>query len=322
MINFKKNIVNRACSAAMCAVVMTGCSNQDFYNKEMFEPVVYLQSSTNNQNVYTLELPLSEPSPATAYFSVGIGGSTPNPEEVIVELESDTVLFDQYNRINFVLDTPRFARYLPEERFEVSSSTVRIPANANDQYVQVPVAVNHHGLSPDSTYFIPLSIKSVSRYSINPAKKNALIRVAVKNDYARQTVQTVYSQGGTVQADGASIPSVVSANKTVVPLSGDEIRLLPGNVAQPSAADVNAAFYRNNAIVAKINADSTVSISSFANVQLEQIEAEGYNRYYIAPDADGLPMHFFDLAYRYRLPTGSGTYGVWNTVRETLRRTN
>jgi hypothetical protein len=144
----------------VCMAGFTGCNGDEIYEKEMYHPVLYLLSS-GTDNVYTVVIPFKE-TDATVYFSAGCGGSRPNPEKVTVEFGLYTVLYDKYNRMNFDSEDS-YARLLPSNRYEISSFRAVLPANSPEQYVKVPVKINHHGLSPDSVYFIPLAIKSVSQ---------------------------------------------------------------------------------------------------------------------------------------------------------------
>jgi hypothetical protein len=295
----------------------TGCDGNDMYEKEMYRPVLYLLSS-GTDNVYTVVIPFKKTG-ATAYFSVGCGGSRPNPEEVVIELEPDTVLYDKYNRMNYD-DERAYARLLSSDRYEISSFRAVLPASSPEQYVKVPVKINQHGLSPDSVYFVPLAIKSVSKYEVNPDRYNMLFRVAVENDYAEQINTTVYYQRGTTVSGSTSIP--ITGSKMVYPLSVDEIRMFAGvrtQTAQTTLEEINAY-----SIVAKINADSSVVIRSYGTIDVEQLEDASYNRYYTEIDAEGKAVDYIDLYYRFRtlVSTDPDVYSNWTEIKESLQRMN
>jgi hypothetical protein len=300
---------------------MTGfvaCDSDKMYEKEMYHPVLYLLSS-GTENVYTIVIPFKE-TDATGYFSVGCGGSLPNPEEVVIDLEPDTVLYDKYNRINFD-DINSYARLLPSTRYEISSYRVTLPANSPEQYVKIPMKINQQGLSPDSIYFIPVAIKSVSKYEVNPDKSNVLLRVAVENDYAEQINTTVYYQRGTTIVVGSTSTSI-TGSKMVYPLSKDEIRMFAGvrtQTAQTTWDEIN-----RYSIVAKINADSSVVVRSYGTIEVEQLEDEAYNRYYTMIDAEGKNVDYIDLYYRFRTLTSTDpdVYSAWTEIKESLQRMN
>ena len=280
------------------------------YDKEMYKPVLYLLSGS--ENVYTVVYPFKEDN-AVGYFSVGCGGSLSNPEEITVQLEKDTVLFDLYNRTNFVFDSAAYARLLPEDSYVIENYTIKFPANSPEQYVKVPIKVNQQGLSPDSIYFIPLAIKSVSKYEVNPEKKNVLFRVAVENDYAEQITQTNYYLRGTIRKNDVATPMPYSGSKIAQPLSKDEIRLFAGNLTQSNKStleDIN-----KNSIIVKINEDKSVIVRSYDTIEVEQLEAPNYNRYYTLKDTNGKDVEYIELYYRYKLAGSNDWYEVKGSMQ-------
>jgi hypothetical protein len=309
--------------AVMLATLLTGCSDESMYDKEMYHPVIYLLSS-GDQNIYTVVIPFKESSPVT-YISVGCGGSKSNPKEVTVVLGQDNNdLFDQYNRINFDIETDQFARLLPQSRYEIPSWTVTLPADSPDSYANMEVRVNQQGLSPDSIYFIPIAIQSVSQYEVNPEKSNMLLRIAVINDYAEQTATTVYTQKGTITT--GTTPSAVTGSKVVQPLSTDEVRFFAGIQVQTNkSTGEEIAKY---ALVAKINPNSTVSLRPYGTIEVEMLTQDGYNRYYTQNDPiTGRDVQYMDLYYRYRTlilatPETPESRDNWIEVKEILQRVN
>jgi hypothetical protein len=303
----------------VCMACFSSCNKDKMYEKEMYHPVLYLLSS-GTDNVYTVVVPFKE-SDAKSYFSVGCGGSLPNPEEVVIELERDTILYDKYNRKNFDNES-KYARLLPSNRYEISSDRVVLPANSPDQYVKVPVKINQQGLSPDSIYFIPIAIKSVSKYEVNPDKYNMLFRVAVENDYAEQVKTTVYYQRGTSVSGNSTTVMPITGSKMVYPLSIDEVRMFAGvrtQTAQTTVAEIN-----KYSIVVRIAADSSTTIRPYGTIEVEQLEDEAYNRYYTITDVEGKSVDYIDLYYRFRTlnSTDPDVYSDWTAIRESLQRMN
>jgi hypothetical protein len=312
-----KQVYNRvgAMIAVMFAVLLSGCSDQAMYDKEMYHPVIYLLSS-GEQNVYTVVIPFKEASPVT-YVSVGCGGSKSNPEEVTVVLEQDNNdLYDRYNRINYDINTDKYARLLPQSRYEIPSWSVTFPAGSPDSYANLGVRIDQQGLSPDSIYLVPLAIKSVSRYEVNPEKSNMLLRVAVMNDYAEQIATTVYTMKGTLAIATTSI--AVTGSKVVQPLSADEVRFFAGIQVQTNKSTLeDIAKY---ALIAKIDSDGAVSLRPYGTIEVEMLTQKDYNRYYTQNDpVTGREVQYMDLYYRYRIP-GPGAY--WTEVKEMLQRVN
>lgn len=180
----------RTLALAICITVsFAACNRDEIYKKEMYKKVVYLLS--DNNQIFTEVYTLNEDEPVK-YLSVGCGGSLPNDEEIVITLEPDTILLGKYNKTNFDIDSSSFAKLLPASHYEISSMTISLPAQSADQYVKLPIKVRPEGLSPDSTYFVPLAIKNVSTYEINPEKSNVLYQVVIENDYAEQKNRTYY----------------------------------------------------------------------------------------------------------------------------------
>jgi hypothetical protein len=298
-----------------CISGFTGCRGDEIYEKEVYHPVLYMLSN-GSSNVYTVVIPFKQTN-VTSYFSIGCGGSLPNPEEVIIELEPDTVLYGKYNSINYD-DPAAYAQLLPKDHYEISSYTVTLPANSPEQYVKVPVKINQQGLSPDSIYFIPMAIKSVSRYEVNPDKRNVLFRVAVENDYAEQITTTIYYQRGTMTTNNTSIP--INGSIMFQPISKDEVRMFAGTRTQTAKSTLNEI--NTYSIVAKVNADSTVTVKPYGTIEVEQLYDEAYNRYYTIQNAEGKFVDYFDLYYKYRTLKDAGNYSDWTEVKESLQRMN
>ena len=300
----------------MCVMWCISCDTDSIYKDEQYKSVIYLLSGT--ENVYTESYTLNETEPVK-YFSIGCGGSNPNEDEVVVTIEDDNVLLDLYNRNNFDIDISSYAKLLPSNRYEVASYVVTIPAKPKEQYVKVPVKVSPLGLSPDSIYFIPLAIKSVSRYEVNENKKNMLFRVTIENDYARQIVTTRYVKKGTITNQFNNEETLMSGDKIVQPLTKNKVRMFAGNFVQNQTTNVDDI--ERYAIVVQVNDDQTIVITPYGNIDLEMLDIEkGYN-IYDPVVMQGTKVHrMFFLNYRYRILNSDGTYGNWMVVRETLTR--
>jgi hypothetical protein len=304
-----------SCALIVCLIGITACDNDKLYEKEKYKNVIYLLSGS--ENVYTESYTLSE-TESVRYFSVGCGGSLPNPEEVTVTLEPDNVLLNQYNKSNFDINITSYAKLLPADRYEIESYTITIPANPKDQYVKVPVKVRPLGLSPDSIYFIPLAIKSVNRYEVNDEKYNLLYRVTIENEYAQQKTVTYYIKKGTVKNQSNNSETILSGSKIVQPLTGNEVRMFTGNNTQSQTTSV--ADIKKFAIVVQVKEDKTLDIRPYGTIEVEMLQDDpSYNRYGIV--MQGLKeQRVFSLYYRYRTQNDNGTYGDWMEVKETLIR--
>jgi hypothetical protein len=302
-------------------VVATSCDEDKAYTDEMYKKVIYLLSG--NDNTYTEAYTLNE-TESVRYFSIGCGGSLPNSEAVTVTLGPDDLLLDKYNKSNFDIDVDAYAKILPQDRYEISSYSITIPANPTDQYIKVPVKVRPLGLSPDTIYFIPIAIVSATKYEINPEKYNLLYRVTIKNDYAEQKIVTNYTKKGTVRNQSSGTESMLSGSKVVQPLAKNQVRMFVGNNSQTQATKV--ADINRYAIVVQVNPDNSLSISPYGTIEVEIMDAPNYNKYSIEKNLSGKDEHCFYLYYRYRTlttPAEEGTpavYSGWYEVKETLKK--
>ena len=307
-------IMSSVVCLALCLACLTACDTDAVYKEEQYKKVVYLLSRTDNIFVETYTLNETEP---VRYITVGIGGSLPNDQDVVVELEYDMSIFNRFNNVNYNNQND-YAKLLHPSRYEIDSYTVTIPANPVDQYVKVPVKVRPLGLSPDSIYFIPLAIKSVSRYEVNEEKYNMLFRVTFENDYATTRSVTSYVKRGILTNQSNNAMTMLTGNKTVQPLTKDKIRMFIGNETQGTSTTV--ADIERLAIVVEIKSDNTVEITPYGTMEVEMLDSEGYNRY--VPDLlQGMTtQRVFYLHYRYRLMNADGSHGTWMEMFETLTR--
>ena len=165
---------------------LTGCNNDFIYEEEQYKNLVYILSGADN--IFGASYTLNEAEPVR-FVSIGCGGSNTNEKDITITLEPNPELLDKYNYLNYDFEH-QYAKMLPADRYTISSYSVTLPANSDYHYARIPVKVRALGLSPDSIYFIPLKIKSVSHYEVNESKQDVLFRVAIENDYAKQMPTT------------------------------------------------------------------------------------------------------------------------------------
>ena len=185
-----------------------------------------------SDNVFATSYTLNEDEPVR-YVSIGCGGSNSNEQDITVTLEPYPEMLDKYNSLNYNYQS-EYAKLLPADRYEIESYSVTLPAKSNYHYARLPIKVRPLGLSPDSLYFIPLRIKSVSRYDVNEEKRDVLFRVAIENDYAEQLVPTYYVKSGSM----TNPITVLSGTKLVQPLEKDKVRMFVGNEIYGSTTTV------------------------------------------------------------------------------------
>lgn len=297
--------------ACILTLTLVRCNSDSIYQEEQYKTLVYLLSGSDN--VFATSYSLNEEEPVR-YVSVGSGGTNSNEKEITVSFEPHPAMLDKYNSLNYNYQN-EYAKLLPADQYEIKSYQVTIPANSDYHYARLPIKVRPLGLSPDSIYFIPLRIKSVSNYDVNPEKNDVLFRVGIENDYAEQLVPTYYGKSGNM----TNPITVLSGSKLVQPLSNNRVRMLIGN--ETHSASTTVADIERLSVVVQVNEDNSLTIMPYGTMDVEMLDkVPGYNRY--VPDLvqGNSTQRVFYLNYRYRLMNSNGTYTAWREVEERLIR--
>ena len=170
-------------------------------------------------------------------------------------------------------------------------------ASSEDNYALLPIKIRPDGLSPDSTYLIPLRIKSVSDYEINPDKQKVLFEVVLKNKYATMTSTTYYQVTGVEERHLAAgdVAGGISVTRIFAPLSKNQVRCFAGtNTYNP--ANVTRAEINKYAMTLTINADNSITITPYGDLEIEMLGGAEDN--YFEVNARG--YYVFNLHYRYK----------------------
>ncbi|MEA5080469.1 MAG: DUF1735 domain-containing protein [Dysgonamonadaceae bacterium] len=290
---------------------MVSCNTDSIYQEEQYKTLVYLLSGTDN--VFAASYTLNEEE-AVRYISVGCGGSNSNEKDITVTLEPNPGMLDKYNSLNYNYDS-EYAKMLPSDRYKIESYSVTLPANSDYHYARIPVKVRTLGLSPDSIYFIPLKIKTVSNYDVNESKSDVLFRVAIENDYAQQLVPTYYTKSGTM----TNPITVLSGTKLVQPLEKDKVRMFVGNEKYGSSTTIDNI--KNLSVVVQILEDNSLIVTPYGSMEVEMLNnAKGYNKYIPELLQGTTKQSVFYLNYRFRLKQSNGTFSTWREVEERLIR--
>ncbi|ULB33472.1 MULTISPECIES: BT_3044 domain-containing protein [Proteiniphilum] len=236
------------------------CNNDDIFEKEQYKTIFALQSE-GTYNIFEGVHDLNEPE-SYGYIAATCGGTLPSEKEIKVKLLPDLEAYNRYNMLNFDVDRKNYARLLPEKMYDIDDYSLTIPVGERNG--RMKIAIRPEGLSPDSTYFIPIKVDSYSSYEINHKKSNVLYRVLLKNDYATQKPQTNYTMRafrGSVQLPGI---------KTMHPVSRNKVRILADNIAfQPDTEVIN-----KYGIILEIGDDGNIIISPYKDLRLTQINGD------------------------------------------------
>jgi hypothetical protein len=296
-----KRYINTIITASLL-FTLSACNEDAIFEQELYKKVLAL-ISTDGYNIFeeTHELTGEE---TTGYIAVSCGGTNPTETDIRITLKKDLEPFDTYNRSNFDADENLYAKLLPEEKYDIDNYTIHIPAGERSGRMRIRVRAD--GLSPDSTYFIPLKVAELSAYEINPKKDNILYHVLIKNQYAAQLPNgyTNYTLRG--NRDGVEVPGI----KPMHPLGKNKVRIMAGTEAYQS----NITTINKNAIVLEVTGEQKVLISSYKDMIVEQVDGDsGFPNIFKIEDDGYRKYNTFLLCYKYK--TGSTTY----LMKEELR---
>ncbi len=308
-------------------ISLTACHEDDQFKGELYKKVIYVLSDDNLLMSEEHDLNMEE---SVGHVSIGCGGTEHIQHDVTVELEYDEEAVPEYNRLNFDIDESKFAHELDPARYRIPSMSVTLKAESEDNYATLPIYIKAEGLSPDSTYLIPLRIKSVSDYEVNPDKTSVMYRVYLKNDYATQASTTIYRTRGTESYYNASedrdVYGTFTLSRYVVPLTKNSIRCFAGmNTYDP--ANLTKEEIEKCAMQVIVNEDYTLSYQPIGTIQIEMLGGADANSYGEVVTSLNKTQTFY-LNYRYRLlkdgcdgSNGDADYEEWHTIEEVMTRT-
>ncbi len=301
--------------AIVICFALSSCDVYEKFGEELYENVFCLVG--DSENIYAIPHSF-ENEVSEGFVSIYCGGTNPIEKDVTIELEYDDTSISEYNNLKFDLDVSRYAKWLDRSKYEIQTFSATIKAGQKDPYVVIPLKIFTKGITPDTIFFIPLKIKSITDgYSVNPEMNKVLYRPQVENKYAQTQVQTLYSLRG--KRNGSEI----TGSKNAYPLSANQIRT---TVEKQTGIDRNNKIVldliNKYSIILTVNDDKTVSITSYGTIQVEQLGEPKDNRFEITD-----LMRFY-IHYRYRTleqpatETSEAVYSSWVEVEEVLRRQN
>ena len=236
---------------------LAACEPFDF-EQEMGQKVICIIS--DNDLVYTGMHDLNQ-SESTGYISINCGGSLQIDRDVDVTLEYAPEVLQSYNKIKYDIDQSKYAKELPSKYYSIAQMGVTLKAGSPDTYNVMPIQVKPEGLSPDSIYLIPLRIKSVSAYSVNPDKSQVLYQVQMKNLYARTDEATIYNAAGKLQKEGESERDA-AASQTFHPLTKNSFRIFAGI----KGYEKNEEVIKKNGIIVTVNEDKSHTMQTLSKL--------------------------------------------------------
>lgn len=313
-------------------VLLAACETT-FYEDEQYRKEIYIVSGDNN--IIGQEYSFGDES--VGYLAIYAGGTTEIDADVDVELETYSDYLRNYNQRVYGDNYANYGKELDSDSYSVDSWKTTMKAGGDKPYVLFPIKVNVNNINIDANYYIPIRIKSVSKYMISEKKQNVLYRIFLKNDYATTKTTTYYTMNGTEQicseADGTftpqGVPTAVNATKSFTPTGQYSVRMLP-STSYSTAANV----VRNQSINVLVHPENIIDVPVYVEgeftgnyVKRQKVtldtwqkssssvtvgEIDGEQSYY---DADNKTFY---LNYRYKL---SGETD-WHFMHEVLKPLN
>lgn len=205
----------------LTTVLFSACDTNKMFDKELYKKVIYLLS--NDDLAFPIEHSLNEEE-TTGYVTIYFSGTKSVEEDVTITLEPDEDLLDTYNLLTYDLDTEKYAKELDKSKYDIDTYTVVMKKDSEHPYALLPIRIRPRGLSPDSSYMIPLKIKDFSHYELNEEKSRMLYHVMIKNDFAEQSIRRYLFMSGTRQI-GDGIETKIAGNKLMLPLDKRKVRV-------------------------------------------------------------------------------------------------
>ena len=298
---------------------LSSCNEDDQFKGELYKKVIYVLS--DDDLIFQSEHQLGEET--TGYLTLYCGGTEHLQNDVRVEMEYDDTLLEEYNYRNFDLDYSKYAVLLPEENYEILSFETILRAEDEDSYSLLPIKINPDGLNPDLNYMLPMKIKSISDYEINPDKQRVMFNVKPKNEYASTKTTTYYQTSGheTRHLSTGDVPSTISVTRPVVPISKNQVRMFAGSHTYV-VGSVDPEEVDKYAMTVTLNEDGSLSVSPYGSIEIEQIGGSDEN-YYFTNTLTGYLTLVINYRYKDTLTVNGEPEDCWITMMETaVRRTS
>ena len=290
-----KTMIKKA-GYVLALLSLVACEPFDF-KQEMGQKVICIIS--DNDLVYNNMHDLNQEE-STGYISVNCGGSLLLDRDVDVTMEYAPDALQQYNKMKYDIDNSKYAKELPSRYYSISRLGLTLKANSSETYSVMPIQVKPEGLSPDSVYMIPLRIKSVSAYSVNPNKSQVLYRIHMKNLYARTNESTIYNASGKVQKEGESERDA-AASQTFHPLTKNSFRIFAGI----KGYEKNEEVIKKNGLIVTVNEDNSLTMKPYNAdyIEVASVNPERpdyYGNYELSDVYGGKKRQRFNFKYKYR----------------------
>ncbi len=284
-------------------LLLTSCKDNEIFEKEMYKNVIALISS-NYHNTFQELVPLTGEE-EEGYIAASVGGNHAPTKNMVINLEEDPAPLQRYNRSLYDEAENLYAKMLPKDKYLIEDYKIQV--NSGERTGRTKVKLKVDGLNPDSTYFISLKSTETESSELNPKKSTILYQVQIKNDYASQATNSLYTVSGF--ADGIQN----AGNKKLFPISKNKVRLIAGMTPVVN----NREYIDQTSILLEIGDDNKVSIKPFKDLEVTQLDGDDrYPNTYKVEESFGKRFHVFSLKYEFTL---KGKKAKKTVIQEELR---
>lgn len=242
----KRSIINKLVffSAAFAAILSASSCEKEFDQIEAYKKNIYLVHSENMIHHFIHPF---QAKPSKGFITVYCSGSILPDRDIEIDIEFDDKIVEEYNFIEFEHDSSRYVQKLSQENFDIPSFTVSI--KKGELYSNMPILLDSRGLSPDTTYVIPLRIKQVNEYEINEELSSILYAIRLENEYSGQ-----YRMAGTLTDTASGYEQQVFKDKKIVPIDEFTSRMFI------AAENENPANIPTHTLTFTVKSDNSVVI--------------------------------------------------------------
>ncbi|WP_315348876.1 BT_3044 domain-containing protein [Hoylesella saccharolytica] len=293
-------------------VLLASCNDYKVFEDEQYKNVFALISNSDNINSKVFSL---DSTSATGYITLSMGGSNPITEDVTIQLVEDPSLIDTYNKNIYDQNVSKYAKRLPQSNYDIASHQCVI--KAGQRGVIIPIVIRPAGLSPDSTYFIPIRVDSYNRYEMNPKKNYMLYRVYIKNKWAVGDGTTIYTLRGKRRALPSGNEISLPGTKIMAPISKNSVRVMAGN----ETYEASIPSLERAAMILTIADDRKVTITPMRDLQITQIDGDKEYPNTFIYENDGY-NHYKTFLLHYRYTLDGNTYEMKEELRMQYNKDN
>ncbi|MGE9313326.1 DUF4973 domain-containing protein [Niabella sp. CJ426] len=190
------------------AFALGACNDE--WKEELYTQMVSFKARLGSEGVSEVYLRYNKNGEGIYNLPVIVSGSTSNHQDLYVKIEVDPDTLNIFNKEKYQHRTDLYFKQLPEQFYQLPSSTCFIPKGSHTE--NYPVKFKFDNLDLVERYVLPLTIKDDPSYISNTRKgwRKALLYVRPFNDFSGNYSATSMN----VYLDGQTTFPLVSSTRT------------------------------------------------------------------------------------------------------------